>query len=80
MCSEHVLIKAMYAAVVVQIVEYSRPKGWLCGYTKNRDVGVIWCCGAENCIVEDLPGYWGFSSGKSRTEIVYGNLWGIAAQ
>lgn len=46
-------------------------------YTKNRDVGVIWCCGAENRIVEDLPGYWGF---ESRTEIVYGNLRGIAAQ
>lgn len=28
----------------------------------------------QNGTVEELPGYWGFSSGKSRTEIVYGNL------
>lgn len=28
----------------------------------------------QNGTVEDLPGYWGFSSGQSRTEIVYGNL------
>lgn len=73
MCAEHVLIKAMYAAVVVQIVKYSRPKG---DYVAIRRIVMSGLLGVveQNGTVEDLPGYWGFSSGKSRTEIVYGNL------